>query len=102
MTGLFIVLFLAALAGCILLLFKNGKLGAVNARLQAELDSERTGAEGKAVQLKTEFENLANRIFEEKGRAIVSQNESKLGDLLRPLEKEIGQFRQRVSPLVQE
>jgi len=96
MTGLFIVLFLAALAGCILLLFKNGKLGAVNARLQAELDSERTGAEGKAVQLKTEFENLANRIFEEKGRAIVSQNESKLGDLLRPLEKEIGQFRQRV------
>jgi DNA recombination protein RmuC len=96
MTALFIALFLAALAGCIVLLFKNGKLGAANAKLQAELDSERKGAEEKAVQLKTEFENLANRIFEERGNALVSQSQSKLGDLLKPLEKEIGQFRQRV------
>lgn len=96
MTGLFIVLFLTALAGCILLLFKNGKLGATNARLEADLANERRGAEEKAAQLKTEFENLANRIFDEKGAAMVTQNQSKLGDLLRPLEKEIGQFRQRV------
>ncbi len=93
---LFAVLFVLTLTGGVVLLIKNGRLAAQNAALRTELESERKNRAEKSVQLKTEFENLANRIFEERGQALVSQNQSKLCDLLKPLEKEIGQFRQRV------
>ncbi len=105
MTIVFVVLFVAALAGCVILFSKNSTLTAKAARLESDLENERQGVseqEAAEKRMKTEFENLANRIFEEKGAAMVSQNQSKLGDLLKPLEKEIGQFRDRVNTVHKE
>lgn len=47
-------------------------------------------------RLKVEFENLANRIFEEKSNTLATQNQSKLGSLLTPLQQQLTEFRQRV------
>ena len=105
MTIVFIVLFVAAMAGCVILFNKNSTLTAKAARLESDLENERQSVSEQEVaekRMKTEFENLANRIFEEKGTAMVSQNQSKLGDLLKPLEKEIGQFRDRVNTVHKE
>ena len=43
-----------------------------------------------------EFENLANRIFEEKGQKITSQNITQLSGLLSPLKERIQHFEQQV------
>ncbi|MGA2507874.1 MAG: DNA recombination protein RmuC [Chitinispirillaceae bacterium] len=43
-----------------------------------------------------EFENLANRIFEEKNRTFSSQNSEKLSALLNPFHEQIESFRKRV------
>ena len=105
MTIVFVVLFVAAMAGCVILFNKNSTLTAKAARLESDLENERQSVseqEAAEKRMKTEFENLANRIFEEKGTAMVTQNQSKLGDLLKPLEKEIGQFRDRVNTVHKE
>lgn len=47
-------------------------------------------------RLKTEFENLANRIFEEKGRALNEQNRERIADILQPLKSQLSDFRRRV------
>jgi len=47
-------------------------------------------------RLKTEFENLANRIFEEKGRALNAQNRERIADILQPLKSQLSDFRRRV------
>lgn len=49
--------------------------------------------------LKKEFENLANRIFEEKGRTFSEQSREKLDDLLKPLQGQIKDFRARVDQI---
>lgn len=96
MSIILILLLVLSLAALVPLAVRHAKIMADNSRLQTELANEHRNAGEKSARLTSEFENLANRIFEEKGRAMVSQNESKLGDLLRPLAKEIGQFRERV------
>jgi DNA recombination protein RmuC len=74
-----------------------------NARLTTELDNEKknTGEKLALLQesetrLKTEFENLANRIFEEKGRSFTEKSGEKLGSLLLPFREQIEAFRRRV------
>jgi DNA recombination protein RmuC len=74
-----------------------------NARLEADLDNERKGTQEKLkllqdseARLKTEFENLANRIFEEKGRTFTDQNKEKLDGLLSPFRDQLESFRKRV------
>jgi len=74
-----------------------------NARLTAELEHERRSASEKVhllqdaeSRLKAEFENLANRIFEDKGRAFTEQNRERLSGLLQPLREQLDGFRKRV------
>jgi len=43
-----------------------------------------------------EFENLANRIFEEKGSKLTEQNREKLNEILNPLREQINKFEQKV------
>ncbi|HEY6905817.1 MAG TPA: DNA recombination protein RmuC, partial [Ignavibacteriaceae bacterium] len=43
-----------------------------------------------------EFENLANRIFEEKGKKLTEENKEKLGEILNPLKEKISQFEKKV------
>ena len=47
-------------------------------------------------RLKTEFENLANKILEEKSSKFTAQNQTNLEQLLGPLKTQIGEFKNRV------
>ena len=74
-----------------------------NTRLKADLEHERQNATEKLQllqtaenRLKTEFENLANRIFEDKGKAFSEQSRERIGSLLLPLKDQIEAFRKRV------
>jgi DNA recombination protein RmuC len=73
------------------------------ATLAADLENEKSvGAEKlKLLQeaearLKAEFENLANRIFEDKGKALTEQNRERISDLLQPFKEQLESFRKRV------
>ena len=47
-------------------------------------------------QLKNEFENLAQQIFEEKSRKFADQNKTAVDHLMAPLREQIGEFKKRV------
>ena len=79
------------------------ELLANNARLEADLENERKVAQEKLKllqdaqsQMKMEFENLANKIFEEKGKTFTDQNKEKLDGLLAPFREQLEGFRKRV------
>lgn len=78
-------------------------LQAVKIKLEAELENEKRNAEEKLrlleaseERLKSEFQNLANRIFDEKGRALNEQGRERLSNLLQPFKEQIESFRKRV------
>ncbi len=50
----------------------------------------------EAKMMETRFENLANKIFEEKSQKFTDQNKSNLKDLLGPLKEKIVTFEQKV------
>ncbi|EAT59472.1 DNA recombination protein RmuC [Chlorobium ferrooxidans] len=88
------------------LAMKSSELEAANirfARLESDLDNERRSAAEKTalmqeseVRLKSEFEHLSNRIFEERGRAFGQENRERLETLLQPLREQLDAFRKRV------
>ncbi len=47
-------------------------------------------------QLKTQFENLAHKIFEERGKQFVEHNKLSIENLVGPLKQQIGEFKSRV------
>ena len=63
-------------------------------RLERENQLEATTAE-----LKMQFRDLAQKIFDEKSRTFSSQNSEKLDILLRPLKEQIDSFRDRVDTI---
>ena len=72
-------------------------------KLAADLDNERrVGTEklrllqDSEARLKTEFENLANRIFEDKGKALTEDNRKRISELLQPFKEQLELFRKRV------
>ncbi len=79
------------------------RLIAENAATLARLDeTTRAFAEKEALfsqtseALKQEFENLANRIFEEQGQSFARNNRTQLDGLLTPFREQIAEFKQRV------
>ncbi len=54
------------------------------------------------IQLQQEFENLANKIFREKGEQFARTSQEHLGLLLSPFREQISEFRQRVDAIHQE
>ena len=79
------------------------RLGSRNAELKALLDEERRQADEKIAllneardQLKDQFQNLAQKIFEEKGRVFSEQNKNSIESLINPLRDQIGDFKKRV------
>lgn len=73
------------------------------ARLETQLQEERRqSAEKLAVlteargQLASEFQNLANKILDEKSRKFTDQNRSNIEQLLNPLREQLGDFRRKV------
>ncbi|RTE64933.1 DNA recombination protein RmuC [Amphritea opalescens] len=73
------------------------------AELESRLESERESQSEKLQllteardQLKSEFQNLANKIFEEKSAKFSAANKDSLGSLLTPLRDQLGEFKRRV------
>ncbi|MGR8931644.1 MAG: DNA recombination protein RmuC [Gammaproteobacteria bacterium] len=48
------------------------------------------------VQLKTQFENLAHRIFEERGKQFAEHNKISIESLVTPLKEQLGEFKNRI------
>lgn len=73
-------------------------------RLQAEHDEKQASFitlqqsfEQSRSQLKTEFQNLANQILEEKGKTFSQTSQSSLDALLKPFRDQISAFQQRIN-----
>lgn len=65
---------------------------------KTEADNENLGRRfvEEAKIMETRFENLANKIFEEKSKKFTDQNKTNLSDLLSPLRERITTFEQKV------
>lgn len=73
------------------------------AELKTRIDAERRQADEKLKllteardQLKSEFQNLANSIFDEKTKRFSEQNKANLDLVLNPLRDQLGDFRKKV------
>lgn len=78
----------------------SGKLGSLEAELQEKekrLAEQKTELESLQKKLTAEFENLANRIFEDKSQKFAEQNKTSLDDLLKPLGEKIKDFEKKVN-----
>ncbi|MEI7695049.1 MAG: DNA recombination protein RmuC [Chlorobium sp.] len=90
----------------ILLESKTGELEELKirqARLEADISNEQRNAAEKLAlmqesesRLKGEFENLSNRIFEERGRALGQENRERIDSLLQPLREQLEAYRKRI------
>ncbi len=69
------------------------------AHLRERLDQEGARIVETETRLRTEFENLANRILEEKSVRFRDQNHEHLTKILDPLRQRIGEFRERVETI---
>lgn len=76
---------------------------ASQAELHTRLEAERKSAAEKLqllqnaeAQLAAQFENLANRILDEKGKQFAETHHSSLDSLLKPLKEQLGDFKQRI------
>jgi DNA recombination protein RmuC len=73
------------------------------ARLETQLQEERRQGEEKLrllnearTQLGLEFQNLANKILEEKSQKFTEQNKTNIEQVLTPLREQLGDFRRKV------
>ncbi|MEM9313036.1 MAG: DNA recombination protein RmuC, partial [Pseudomonadota bacterium] len=76
------------------------KYAATEARLASEKQNHARQLallEESRAQLRVEFENLANRIFEERGRQLSSHNQQSIESLLKPFGEQIHRFQSRVN-----
>lgn len=76
------------------------------AQIETQLQEQAKRLEAQVAQfeeqkaaLKTEFENLANQILEQKGQSFKQLNHEALSQLLTPLQKEMHQFKARMEDI---
>jgi len=77
----------------------NSKLSSLksdHSNLQQKLIEQKTEIEKLQETFTKEFENLANRIFEEKGKAFTETNKTNLTQILDPLKERIRDFEKKV------
>lgn len=65
-------------------------------KLAAAEEIKQTFEQSKAA-MRTEFQNLANQVLEEKGKAFTQTNQTSLDSLLRPFREQIEGFQKRVN-----
>ncbi len=73
------------------------RLGAEHQQKLAALSELREAFEQSRAILRTEFQNLAQQILEEKGRAFSQSSQASLDGLLRPFREQIESFQKRVN-----
>ncbi len=77
----------------------NSELAAsrtAGANLEQRLSEQKDELEKLEARFKTEFENLANRILEDKSRRFAEENKTNLDQILRPLSDKIKTFEDKV------
>lgn len=79
------------------LLNKVVKFETENSNLIQKLSEQKIQLEDLQAQFTKEFENLANRILDEKSRKFTEQNETQLKNILDPLKDRIRDFEKRVN-----
>lgn len=67
-----------------------------NKVLNEKLKTQKDEMEEMAKKFNLEFENIANKIFEEKTQKFTEQNKTNLDDILKPLKENISQFKTKV------
>ncbi len=72
-------------------------LSATHAEKMAGHAALQKSLEEASMRLRTEFQNLANQILEEKGRSLAQNNHVALDALLKPFREQIQGFQQRVN-----
>ncbi len=82
---------------------ENSNYKARIAELETSLENERRMSQEKIALLEQAekkmsdaFENLANRIIEEKGKKFTEQNRMNIGEVLNPLREQLGEFKKRI------
>lgn len=75
---------------------ENSSLKSDFTNLQTKLAEQKGEVEKLQDKFTTEFENLANKIFEEKGNKFSEQNKEKLSEILNPLKEKISDFERKV------
>jgi len=71
-------------------------LTADHSNLQQKLSEQKAEIEKLQEKFTKEFENLANKIFDEKSTKFTEQNKEKLGEILNPLKEKISEFEKKV------
>ncbi|MFC1586044.1 DNA recombination protein RmuC [Fibrobacterota bacterium] len=72
------------------------ELKSENAHLREKLDGQKEELEKMQEKFKAEFENLANKILEDKSTRFTEQNKANLDEILKPLGEKIKDFQKRV------
>ncbi|MBK8815524.1 MAG: DNA recombination protein RmuC [Methylococcaceae bacterium] len=74
-----------------------------NAELQIRIIEQERSTQEKLTllqnaeaQLKTQFENLAGKIFEDRSKQFAEQNKTSLDHIVTPLREQLGEFKQRI------
>jgi DNA recombination protein RmuC len=82
---------------------KNITLHTRLSELETRLEDERKSAEEKLAllqeakeQLKMEFQNVANKIFEEKSQKFTNQNKENLDSVLKPVREQLSEFKKKI------
>lgn len=64
--------------------------------LQQKLSEQKQEVEQLQERFKMEFENIANKLLEEKSEKFTKQNQDKIGEILKPLNEKIKSFEEKV------
>lgn len=75
---------------------ENSSLKSDYTNLQQRLNEQKAEVEELQQKFTMEFENLANKIFEEKSAKFTEQNKEKLSEILNPLKEKISEFEKKV------
>lgn len=73
-----------------------------NENLTEKLEKDRLKTEELQKQFQTEFENIANKLLEDKSKKFTEQNKTQLDDLLKPLKEKISEFQGKVEQVNKE
>jgi len=76
---------------------KNSQLSAINENLQKSLDTQKEEITKIQEQAKQQFENLANKILEEKTEKFTTLNQNNLKNILEPFQEKIADLKNRVN-----
>ena len=77
----------------------NAKLLTAQEKVEEHHQQQLAQFEEQKAALKTEFENLANQIFETKSQAFTTKNRASLEELLTPFKTQMNDFKQKVESI---